>query len=148
MGSSLQLLILCRDGTELTNVAKTAANFEQLNADPSAGFVVGGVSAGGNVAAVLAHLARDDKLSPPLTGQILIIPTVLDVEVVPQKYQAEYLSQEQNKDAPFIPKPVQDMFMGRLQSLLISRFAAINSYAHTFERALQARPVITKVRAF
>jgi len=65
----------------------------------------------------LAHLARDDKLSPPLTGQILIIPTILDAEVVPQKYQAAYLSQEQNKDAPFIPKPIQDMFMGRSQLL-------------------------------
>lgn len=39
-----------------------------LGADPSKGFVVGGASAGGNLTDVVGHLARDEKLNPPLTG--------------------------------------------------------------------------------
>ncbi|CAN9152289.1 unnamed protein product [Alternaria alternata] len=43
-------------------------NSATLNATPSRGLLVGGASAGGNIAAVLALLARDEKLSPPITG--------------------------------------------------------------------------------
>ncbi|EXJ75455.1 uncharacterized protein A1O5_02151 [Cladophialophora psammophila CBS 110553] len=63
--------------------AKKASSW---GADPSAGFVVGGTSAGGNISAILAHLARDEGLSPPLTGQYLAIPAVLPPSVVPEKY--------------------------------------------------------------
>ncbi len=37
---------------------------------------VGGLSAGGHLAAVLAHLARDEKGMPPLKLQLLIVPSV------------------------------------------------------------------------
>ena len=92
-----------------------AANARSLGADPSLGFVVGGTSAGGNITAVLAHLARDEKLSPPLTGQYLSIPAVLPSEVVPDKYKDSYLAFEQNKNAPVLPKAAIDMFMRAYQ---------------------------------
>ncbi len=37
---------------------------------------IGGLSAGGHLAAVLAHLARDEKDMPPLKLQLLVVPSV------------------------------------------------------------------------
>jgi len=47
-----------------------AQHASELGANPTRGFVIGGGSAGGNITAVLAHIARDEQLSPPLTGQV------------------------------------------------------------------------------
>ncbi|KFY51384.1 hypothetical protein V497_09196 [Pseudogymnoascus sp. VKM F-4516 (FW-969)] len=72
-----------------------AQHAAELGADPSRGFVVGGGSAGGNIAAVLAHVARDEELEPPLTGQYLGVPAImcfLPPSHVPARYREEYLS--------------------------------------------------------
>ncbi|KAK2017799.1 alpha/beta-hydrolase [Colletotrichum eremochloae] len=72
-----------------------AKNASSLGANPSRGFIIGGGSAGGNIAAVLAHLARDSELSPPLTGQYLCVPAIMCVlppEAIPEQYRSEYLS--------------------------------------------------------
>jgi acetyl esterase/lipase len=76
------------------------------------GFLVGGTSAGGNFSAVVAHLAKDAELDPPLTGQYLSIPAVLPAEVVPEKYKAKYLSDKQNSEAPILSTATRDMFLG------------------------------------
>jgi len=55
----------------------TAAHVDELGGDP-ARIAVGGDSAGGNLAAVMAQLARDD--GPHLAAQILIYP-VLDLDM-------------------------------------------------------------------
>ena len=76
-----------------------AANSTEIQGDPSKGFVVGGVSAGGNFAGVIAYLARDDSISPPITGIFLSIPCCLmpqAFDLVPQ-WKNELLSVEQNK---------------------------------------------------
>lgn len=52
-----------------------------LPGDPLQGFVVGGASAGGNLAAVVCQLGRDEGLSPPLTGQYLCVPALLWTDV-------------------------------------------------------------------
>ena len=88
-----------------------AANAKSFGADPLLGFVVGGSSAGSNLTAVLTHLARDEQLSPPLTGQYLSVPILLPPAVVPEKYKEFYLSHEQNKNAPVLPKAAMDMFL-------------------------------------
>lgn len=67
----------------------------ELQADPSKGFIIGGESSGGNASAVLAHLARDNQLSPPLTGQFLSVASCLPPETVPEKYRPFYHSWEQ-----------------------------------------------------
>lgn len=73
--------------------AKTASTSSQtLPADPRLGFIVGGASAGGNLAAVMCQLSRDEGLSPPLTGQYLCVPALLWVDAVPEKWKAEYRS--------------------------------------------------------
>ncbi|KAK7060786.1 hypothetical protein VNI00_000519 [Paramarasmius palmivorus] len=87
--------------TALKYVASHPANF---SASLDKGFIVGGVSAGGNLAAVLAHLARDDPFfkDKPLTGQGLIVPAVIHKDAYPQKYKSSLLSLEQNKNATML----------------------------------------------
>jgi acetyl esterase/lipase len=87
-----------------------AVNAKSFGADPSLGFVVGGTSSGGTLANVLTHLAQEEKLSPPLTGQYLAIPLLITPAVVPEKYKKFYLSYEQNKNAPVLPQAALDMF--------------------------------------
>lgn len=59
-------------------------NADALNVDPSR-IAVGGYSAGGCIAAVLALLARDDPAIPePLRLQLLVVP-VLDARHVPEE---------------------------------------------------------------
>lgn len=72
-----------------------------------------GESAGGNIAVVLALLARDEGgLSPPLTGVSASIPAVLPAEVVPERFKAEYKSHEQNKNAPGLDEGAFGFFVG------------------------------------
>jgi acetyl esterase/lipase len=56
---------------------KAAANASKLGADPSKGFIVGGISVGGNLASVVSHLAKNKKLSPPLIGIWLDEPNLV-----------------------------------------------------------------------
>lgn len=83
-----------------------------MKADPKKGFIVGGISAGANFSAVISHLARDEHLSPSLTGVYLSIPAVVDPNSMPEKYKSEFLSHEQNKNAPILGSESIDMFMG------------------------------------
>lgn len=64
-----------------------ARHASELHADASKGFIVGGESSGANAAIVCTHLARNQNLSPPLTGQFLSVPACLPAETVPEKYK-------------------------------------------------------------
>ncbi|KAF2663534.1 alpha/beta-hydrolase [Microthyrium microscopicum] len=77
--------------------------------NPKLGFIVGGTSAGAELASVLAHLARDNQLSPPLTGQFLSCGSYISPDKVPFKYQPLYLSWEQNKNAPVLDRKFMDV---------------------------------------
>lgn len=75
---------------------------------------MGGISAGANLAAVVAHLYKDKKQSPPLTGQYLSLPTTCDPEALPSKYKEVYLSREQNRDGLILNQKSIDLFEGKL----------------------------------
>ncbi|KAJ5965179.1 Alpha/Beta hydrolase protein [Penicillium vulpinum] len=77
-----------------------AANASSLGADLSKGFVIGGSSAGGNLAIVTAHRAMREKLSPSLTGVVAIVPPCMDEKHVPEKYKHLWVSREQNANSP------------------------------------------------
>jgi acetyl esterase/lipase len=77
-----------------------ASNAVLLGANPSKGFIVGGVSAGSNLANVLSHIAKDENLSPRITGQWLLIPPVFSEETVPEQYKAMFVSRQQCAEAP------------------------------------------------
>ncbi|KAJ7463530.1 Alpha/Beta hydrolase protein [Mycena galericulata] len=73
---------------------KWAANSASLfSADLMKGFLVCGLSAGGNVAAILAHRARDDPFfeDKKLTGQLLQVPPVVQTDAVPENTRTSTL---------------------------------------------------------
>ena len=72
-------------------------NAESFGASIEAGLIVGGVSAGGNLAAVTARKAVEEGI--PLTGAWLGIPAFLDYDIVPEKYKSVYLARQQNAKA-------------------------------------------------
>jgi acetyl esterase/lipase len=88
-----------------------AANAEILGATPSAGFIVGGTSAGARIAAALSLLAREEALSPSLTGQYLCVGGFTGVNNAPEKYKHLFLSQEQNANALLFNRTVRDIFL-------------------------------------
>ncbi|KAJ7171730.1 Alpha/Beta hydrolase protein [Mycena crocata] len=79
-----------------------AESTQALCADLKKGFIIAGLSAGGHLAAVIAHRARDDPFfrDRGITGQILQVPAVINPNAVPEKYKSLLLSHEQNKNAP------------------------------------------------
>lgn len=85
-------------------------NAEDCQVDLEAGFVVGGVSAGGNLAAVTTQKSLDEGLSPPITGLWLGVPWVLEPEVVPTKYKEVFFSREQCSGAPGLDRQALEMF--------------------------------------
>ncbi|KAL3418141.1 hypothetical protein PVAG01_09856 [Phlyctema vagabunda] len=88
-------------------------NTSKLNVNLSRGFIVGGVSAGANIATAIALSSRDENLSPPLTGQILCVPPLLPKSVyasLGEKYTSRLLSREQNGNDGFLSPAVVKMF--------------------------------------
>lgn len=80
-----------------------AENASSLGADTTAGFVVGGASAGANIAAVIAQksLSENCRLAVPLTGLWMDVPMLFArPENCPEEYRKYYLSAEQCEDAP------------------------------------------------
>ncbi|RFU28432.1 hypothetical protein B7463_g7921, partial [Scytalidium lignicola] len=70
--------------------------------------IVSGGSAGGNIAAVLAQMTRNEKVSGVL-GQVLNIPVTCHPKHFPaDKY--EYGSYQQNKDSSIVDAPKMDWF--------------------------------------
>jgi hypothetical protein len=55
-------------------------------------------------------MARDEKLSPPLTGVWLNIPHVVAQSALPEKYRHEHTSFNQNRDAPMLNVKAIDFF--------------------------------------
>jgi acetyl esterase len=88
-----------------------AENAERLGADP-ARLAVGGDSAGGNLAAVVALVARDDEALPAAAFQLLLYP-VTDVAEKSASYAAfasGYLLTESGMDwfvAKYLPDPAR-----------------------------------------
>ncbi|KAF4539033.1 Alpha beta hydrolase fold protein [Lasiodiplodia theobromae] len=81
------------------NLQWIAANTDKLGADPSAGFIFGGGSAGANLVVATAHKWVEQKLEPKLTGLYVSMPVLFVEENVPAKYKDLWFAWEQNKDA-------------------------------------------------
>jgi len=75
-----------------------------LNADPAQGFILGGVSVGGSMAAALSRKFQDEPLSHALTGQWLCVASLMDDNCVPSQFKDVFLAREQSRDAPLLNK--------------------------------------------
>ncbi len=75
-----------------------------LGADPSKGFVLGGMSAGACLTAVLTRKFQEERLAHPLTGQWLACAPIMDYDTCPEKYKSYYVSHEQNAESPVMPQ--------------------------------------------
>lgn len=98
-------------------------NIEELKGDPSK-VLVGGVSAGGQLAASLTlekHLGKSEVMKglPELAGQILIIPCVASPntydEVVGKHFAPGKSSYVENENAPILPMKTVEFFTGLLK---------------------------------
>ncbi|KAJ9644333.1 hypothetical protein H2204_001685 [Knufia peltigerae] len=111
----------------------TAKHVHNYGGDLAKGFVIAGVSAGANMAATLSHLYRDEGFLPRLTGLYLSIPSLLAPEAVPPEYKGEYLSRQENKDAPVLNsaaiKWFRDCYQDDPRSPLMSPFVFETGHA-------------------
>jgi acetyl esterase/lipase len=100
---------------------QTALNAASLHINCAKGFIVGGISAGANLAAVSSHLYCAEMPGLPLTGVYLSIPAVLDPPGVAAKYKHVYLSREQNKNAPILNNSSMALFDREWSSRVLLR---------------------------
>jgi alpha/beta hydrolase fold len=85
-------------------------NEKTLRADLSEGFLPGGTFAGGNIAILLSHLARDEEITPALAGIYPNFPLILAPEAVPKTWKTLNRSREQSASSPVLNKPFMDMY--------------------------------------
>jgi acetyl esterase/lipase len=97
-------------------------NIDQVGGDPSK-IIVGGVSAGGQLAASLAlehHLGKSEatKNLPKLAGQILIIPCLADPKTYDQGpgKKLKVSSYVENENAPILPVKTVKFFTALLKT--------------------------------
>lgn len=84
------------------NLVWLAQHAAEIGADPTQGFIVGGTSAGAQLAAACARKAQVEPLACPLTGQWLCVPWLFTEQKVPAKWTHLFNSRGQNKDAPIL----------------------------------------------
>ncbi|KAL0577027.1 hypothetical protein V5O48_004961 [Marasmius crinis-equi] len=145
---------------------------EKFSASLEKGFIIGGQSAGGNLAAVLTSIARDDPFfkDKSLTGQLLHVPATVHYQAYPEKYKESLLSFEQNKDAPVLNQEdmitAWKMYNGpptdpRVSPLLLSSHQGLppafvqvsgldvlRDEGILYERALREAGVLTKLEVY
>jgi acetyl esterase/lipase len=95
-----------------------ADHAESFGADPAkAGFIIGGVSAGGGLAAVTVLRSLSTPLKHDITGVWLAVPMLLgsDAKPIPEEYRDLWFSREQNADVPILDTPGVDAFIAAWQ---------------------------------
>ncbi|VUC26800.1 unnamed protein product [Clonostachys rosea] len=84
-------------------------NAKELGADLNMGFIVGGMSAGANLAAVFAQQWVSKAQSPPISGIWLNVPLIFVQEIIPDDQRELWIAREQNAEAMVINKETMDL---------------------------------------
>jgi acetyl esterase/lipase len=87
-----------------------AGNASSLGGNPSKGFILGGTSAGGNLAAVASHQMADDNLIPNITGVVLLSAPLCHHEAMPEEYKEHISSWEDHKDGLVLSRQAIEWF--------------------------------------
>ncbi|KAF4623998.1 hypothetical protein G7Y89_g14177 [Cudoniella acicularis] len=95
-----------------------AQHAKELGADARKGFVLGGISSGATTSIGIAHRARDEGMTPPLTGLYLSVPGICTPESLPEEHKNDprLVSWEQNRTAPLFSTPELEFFASQYQS--------------------------------
>jgi acetyl esterase/lipase len=114
----------CWDG--LKWIAENALG--ELKAHPHKGFIIGGFSAGATISIVLSHLARDEKLEPPLTGLWNSCGScrLADGHKLGDEYDMRLLSRNQEEmiNDPLLSADMQKLFLRCLKPDITSELYA------------------------
>ncbi|KAH7234706.1 Alpha/Beta hydrolase protein [Fusarium redolens] len=81
------------------------------SASPSSGLIVGGTSAGANIANGVVYQNRDLGSPAKVAGQFLSVGPLLPPPFVPKTYKDDYISHEQNKHVTIPPEEVARLFV-------------------------------------
>lgn len=87
------------------------------SASVSRGLIVGGTSAGANIANAVVYLNRNQENPVQITGQFLSVPPLLPLPVVPDRYKKDYFSSEENQSVTIPPPDLAQAFIGRFTLL-------------------------------
>lgn len=85
------------------------ATGDLLKADPSKGFIMGGVSAGGSLTSCLSRKFQEEPIAHPLTGQWLCIASTMGPARVPDKYRDHHISASQMARGAGFTKETRDI---------------------------------------
>ncbi|VTT75256.1 unnamed protein product, partial [Fusarium fujikuroi] len=108
------------DGVDALQWIAQNATQVHPSASPSVGLIIGGTSAGANIANGVVYLNRDLGSPAKVTGQFLGVGPLLPPPFVPEKYKDDYVSHEQNKDVTIPPEEVARAFVVPILSALVS----------------------------
>ncbi|KAM0432241.1 hypothetical protein ACHAPT_004779 [Fusarium lateritium] len=128
-----------QDCFDIVRWAASTEGQSKLNTNLAKGFILGGTSAGANFTAGISHLARDEGLSPKLTGVVFLAGSFCHPDVRPKKYLDRILSVDEIDDAPGLTRKSIDYFAEkygappedkRLSPLLFDSHAGIAEKAY------------------
>jgi acetyl esterase/lipase len=108
----------------------------ELDADPPKGSLLQVQSAGAGASAVLALMARDECLSPPLTGVVLTTPFIVSPEAVPSQFRDACKSRTQCADTPIVDRKSMESFIGKLK-VFSEEIAADDSHVARYKPDLK-----------
>jgi acetyl esterase/lipase len=117
---------------------------------PEGGFIVGGASAGGSIAAVAGAIsmfgdgsAGSKQLVRPLTGLCICIPWLLTPEIVPEEYKTMWTSREDNKKGKSFNSEMVNQIATALQPDFYSPwFSPIHAIRNGGETPKQVQPLV------
>ncbi|KAF7341791.1 Abhydrolase-3 domain-containing protein [Mycena sanguinolenta] len=90
----------------------TVNNCKSMHGSLDKGLIVGGASAGANLAAAVTHRSMKDPFfeKHKLSGHLLQIPALIHPAAYPPEYASELLSFTQNAEAPILSKAGMNLF--------------------------------------
>ncbi|KAH8201299.1 hypothetical protein TruAng_004543 [Truncatella angustata] len=126
--------------SEPSNLNEGILKPEGLEFDPRLGFVLGGMSAGANITAVIAGIDSAAKagghdelvqglpeIASSITGLFITVPYMMESEAIPNQYLDMFRSHDEHADAPFLnAKSLEDISMIYKQDVRSPWFSPLN----------------------